>query len=261
MAARAEAPWQRAENAPWSLTPATLGLALALSVVLHALALTIERKARTPGGDATRFTATLRVAAQQTAPPASPIESAGASASTSAESATPKPGGDQAFSSTANETMERPPDRQPKPAAIPEAPSSASATPGADAWLGLDTPQPVPLPRFDADSYLPPSQVQSAAEPYDEDLFDNLPLSGHMPGRWLARLFIGEHGRIDRIDIVEASGAPHNEEELRRALEAALFRPARNGQEAVRSQRTLVFSFDPPPVPPPGRPGPSASGK
>ncbi|MBL8379714.1 MAG: hypothetical protein JNM79_17730 [Burkholderiales bacterium] len=157
--------------------------------------------------------------------------------------------------------MKPPTDQQATPSVDREASASASATPGADAWLGLDTPQPVPLPRFDADTYLPPSRVQSAAEPYDEDLFDNLPLSGHVPGRWLARLFIGEHGRIDRIDIVEATGAPHNEEELRRALETALFRPAKNGHEAVRSQRTLVFSFDPPPVPPPGRPGPSASGK
>ncbi|MFN0160368.1 MAG: energy transducer TonB [Burkholderiales bacterium] len=256
LAAQAEAPWQSAGGAAWRLSPATLGLALALSVVLHGLALTIERNARTPGADGSRLKATLRVAM---APATSPSVATGAAAVS--ESAAPRHPGDPEPAAATDEALARQLPQQANSSADQASPASANAAAGAEAWLGLDTPQPVPLPRFDADSYLPPSRVQSAAQPYNEDLFDTLPLSGSVPGRWLARLFIGEHGRIDRIEIVEATGSPHNEEELRRALEAAVFRPAMNGQEAVRSQRTLMISFDPPPVLPTDRSSPSASGK
>jgi hypothetical protein len=226
--------------ASWRVPRATLALALAVSLTLHGLTLSLERRARAPGQDGARLTATLRPATQpaQPDPGSAPMQAAEPG---TAESPLPRASDPAAEPLTRTTAAQRTPPFAP-PA---ETTTARAAAPGANAWLGLDTPEPVPLPNFDPTAYLPPSRVQTVAQPYDDDLLDNLPLSGAVPGRWTVRIFIGEHGRIDRLDIVAGQGAAHNEEELRAVLRAAPFRPATNAGAAVRSQRTLVISFDP----------------
>ena len=84
---------------------------------------------------------------------------------------------------------------------------------------------------------------------------------------WMVRIYIGETGEVDELDILDARGSEANTMELLAIVRGVRFTPALAGGRPVKSQKMLEFSFEPGPVPltptlvPPPAPNPSATGK
>ena len=120
---------------------------------------------------------------------------------------------------------------------------------------------------FEPALYLKPSDLDAAATPVSQESLELLQLTGAQPGLWVVRIFIGESGTVDELEVVEGRGSENNTLELLGILRSVRFTPAIAQGRPVRSQKMLEFSFEPGPMPltptlvPSPAPGPSAAEK
>jgi outer membrane biosynthesis protein TonB len=120
---------------------------------------------------------------------------------------------------------------------------------------------------FEPALYLRPSDVDAVATPVSQEALELLQLSGEQPGLWVVRVYIGESGTVDELEVVDGRGSETNTLELLGLLRSVRFVPALAQGRPVRSQKMLEFSFEPGPVPltpilvPSPAPSPSAAGK
>lgn len=120
---------------------------------------------------------------------------------------------------------------------------------------------------FEPALYLKPSDLDAAATPVSQESLELLQLTGAQPGLWVVRIFIGENGAVDELEVVDGRGSENNTLELLGILRSVRFTPAIAQGRPVRSQKMLEFSFEPGPTPltptlvPSPAPSPSAAGK
>ena len=136
-----------------------------------------------------------------------------------------------------------------------------------DAPQAPSSPFAPPVLAFEPALYLRPSDVDAVATPISEDSLELLQLTGTQPGLWVVRMYIGESGTVDELEVVDGRGSETNTLELLSLLRSVRFTPALAQGRPVRSQKMLEFSFEPGPMPltptlvPPPDPSPSAEGK
>lgn len=103
---------------------------------------------------------------------------------------------------------------------------------------------PVPF-----DSYLNVNEIDVQAEPAN-DVPLQYPAGAylrHIAGVVRVHLLIDEHGRLDRVDIIEAKPAGIFEEAALEAVTKLHFYPATRYGKSVKSQKTIEVIFDPNP--------------
>jgi protein TonB len=68
-------------------------------------------------------------------------------------------------------------------------------------------------------------------------------------GTVVVRLYIGESGKVDKVDIVRADPPGYFEASAAKAFGAARFTPGTKGGSAARAQMLIEVSFESPAVP------------
>lgn len=120
---------------------------------------------------------------------------------------------------------------------------------------------PVPF-----DRYLSLDEVDMRAEPAN-DVPLKYPITAYVrriPGVVRLNLFINEDGKLDRVDVIDASPKGIFEQEALATVNQLHFHPATRYGRPVKSQKTIEVVFDPSPIPAiPGaaKPTPSATEK
>ena len=107
-----------------------------------------------------------------------------------------------------------------------------------------DVDLPVPF-----DSYLSLNEVDVRAEPAN-DVPLTYPVAAYMrriPGVVRLNLFINEAGKLDRIDLVDASPKGIFEKEAIETVSKLYFHPATRYGRPVKSRKTIEVVFDPNP--------------
>ncbi len=142
-------------------------------------------------------------------------------------------------------------------------------TPTAEAIKEIAPPAPpktavdLPVP---FDGYLNMNEVDVRAEPINDVplVYPMAAFARHISGVVQLNLFINEHGKLDRIDLVGASPKGLFEQAAIDAVSKLYFQPATRYGRAVKSQKTIEVVFDPTPdtlKPNPPTPTPSATEK
>ena len=152
--------------------------------------------------------------------------------------------------------------------------SAVTVAPRAQAESTTDDPTGRPdetvipaIVAFEPALYLRPSDVDAVATPVSPESLELLQLTGSQPGLWVVRIFIGESGAVDELEVVDGRGSENNTLELLGMLRSVRFTPAIARGRPVRSQKMLEFSFEPGPTPlvptlvPSPAPSPSAAGR
>lgn len=146
---------------------------------------------------------------------------------------------------------------------LPHAPAPQIETPLARSVPMPEVDLPIPL-----QTYLNVDEVDVRAEPAN-DVPLSYPIVAYMQrmqGVVRLNLFINEHGKLDRIDLVDASPKGVFEQAAIEAASKLYFHPAIRHGHAVKSQKSIEVVFDPhldidsaKPTPP--KPTPSATEK
>lgn len=157
---------------------------------------------------------------------------------------------------------------QRRESAVTSAPRAQPSAPTTDDGTQKGNESIVPaIVDFEPALYLRPSDVDVVATPVSQESLELLQLTGAQPGLWVVRVFIGESGSVDELEVVDGRGSESNTLELLGILRSVRFTPAIAQGRPVRSQKMLEFSFEPGPMPltptlvPSPAPSPSATGK
>jgi protein TonB len=136
----------------------------------------------------------------------------------------------------------------------------------------IERPREAPKPAADLpvpfDSYLNMNEVDVRAEPAN-DVPLPYPVVAYMrriPGVVRLNLFINEEGKLDRIDLIDATPKGIFEKDAIDTVSKLHFYPATRYGRPVKSQKTIEVVFDPNPMldrakPAPAKPTPSAAEK